>query len=312
MGRSPLLRPDAASPPPLPLIPPPSAGQGIHHARRRGPLPHRDFWRGAAGAAGHPCTRQLLGPCTRCPRAAIRSIVHVLCVHRVSCCPSSSCTHGLGLVATGFHAASSSLCLCTPAVLQLADELREIGAEYGTTTGRPRRIGWLDMVALKYASRINGLTHINLTKLDVLSELEEIKVQLAQMPNKTQSGWAAPSACWSRLAYPTLAALALSSRATLNGPPRLAWRTRRRTARYYPRCPRTWTCWSSARRVTVLHEQRHLVGGLELSERQPAACSRAMMRSPLTLQVVYETLPGWKQDISKVRRWEDLPESARK
>ena len=59
---------------------------------------------------------------------------------------------------------------------QLADELREIGAEYGTTTGRPRRIGWLDMVALKYAARINGLTHVNLTKLDVLSELEEIKV----------------------------------------------------------------------------------------------------------------------------------------
>lgn len=61
--------------------------------------------------------------------------------------------------------------------LQLADELREIGAEYGTTTGRPRRIGWLDMVALKYAARINGLTHINLTKLDVLSELAEIKVR---------------------------------------------------------------------------------------------------------------------------------------
>lgn len=60
--------------------------------------------------------------------------------------------------------------------MQLADELREIGAEYGTTTGRPRRIGWLDMVALKYAARINGLTHINLTKLDVLSELPEIKV----------------------------------------------------------------------------------------------------------------------------------------
>ena len=109
----------------------------------------------------------------------------------------------------------------------LAEELREVGAEYGTTTGRPRRIGWLDLVALKYASRwvlccagaavvgpanrlgegeggrgfgagemhvpdhppelswaachgscrINGLTHINLTKLDVLSDLAEIKVR---------------------------------------------------------------------------------------------------------------------------------------
>eukprot|EP00958_Prasinococcus_capsulatus_P005991 scaffold571_cov364-Prasinococcus_capsulatus_cf.AAC.6 len=48
--------------------------------------------------------------------------------------------------------------------------------EYGTTTGRPRRIGWLDVVALNYANQINGFTHINLTKLDVLSKLPEIKV----------------------------------------------------------------------------------------------------------------------------------------
>ena len=61
----------------------------------------------------------------------------------------------------------------------LAEELREIGAEYGTTTGRPRRIGWLDMVALKYATTINGLTHVNITKLDVLSDLDEIKVGVA-------------------------------------------------------------------------------------------------------------------------------------
>mgnify|MGYP002630463920 CR=1 FL=1 len=58
----------------------------------------------------------------------------------------------------------------------LADELRSVGAEYGTTTGRPRRIGWLDIPALRYASRINGLTHLNLTKLDVLSDLDTIRV----------------------------------------------------------------------------------------------------------------------------------------
>ena len=59
---------------------------------------------------------------------------------------------------------------------QLAEDLREKGAEYGTTTGRPRRIGWLDMVALRYAVRINGFTHLNLTKLDVLSDLDEIPI----------------------------------------------------------------------------------------------------------------------------------------
>jgi len=58
----------------------------------------------------------------------------------------------------------------------LAEELREEGAEYGTTTGRPRRIGWLDIPALKYATRINGFTDLNLTKLDVLSKLETIRV----------------------------------------------------------------------------------------------------------------------------------------
>ena len=51
----------------------------------------------------------------------------------------------------------------------LADELRERGGEYGTTTGRPRRVGWLDLVALRYAARINSLTALAITKLDVLS-----------------------------------------------------------------------------------------------------------------------------------------------
>ena len=54
--------------------------------------------------------------------------------------------------------------------------VRELGAEYGTTTGRERRCGWLDLVALRFAARVNGLTSIALTKLDVLSEFEEIPV----------------------------------------------------------------------------------------------------------------------------------------
>jgi adenylosuccinate synthase len=110
----------------------------------------------------------------------------------------------------------------------LAEELREIGAEYGTTTGRPRRIGWLDVPALKYAARINGLTHLNLTKLDVLSDLDEIKVGVAyRAPDGT----------------------------VLSGFP----------------------------------------SDLELLEQ---------------CDVVYETLPGWKCDISMARQWADLPAAA--
>ncbi len=58
----------------------------------------------------------------------------------------------------------------------LAEELRERGGEYGTTTGRPRRIGWLDLVALRYAARINSLTALAITKLDVLSGLDRLQV----------------------------------------------------------------------------------------------------------------------------------------
>ncbi len=54
--------------------------------------------------------------------------------------------------------------------------LRQRGNEYGTTTGRPRRCGWLDLVAARYARRLNGVDSIALTKLDVLDEVEEIQV----------------------------------------------------------------------------------------------------------------------------------------
>ena len=54
--------------------------------------------------------------------------------------------------------------------------VRELGREYGTTTGRERRCGWLDLVALRFAARVNGLTSLALTKLDVLSEFDEIPV----------------------------------------------------------------------------------------------------------------------------------------
>ncbi|MEX2456431.1 MAG: adenylosuccinate synthase [Balneolaceae bacterium] len=56
------------------------------------------------------------------------------------------------------------------------EKLRKNGAEFGATTGRPRRCGWLDLVALKYAVRLNGLNELALTKLDVLDDFETIKV----------------------------------------------------------------------------------------------------------------------------------------
>ena len=57
-----------------------------------------------------------------------------------------------------------------------ADSLRDKGGEYGTTTGRPRRVGWLDLVQVRQAVRVNGLTEIALTKLDVLNGFDKIKI----------------------------------------------------------------------------------------------------------------------------------------
>ncbi|MFM7232722.1 MAG: adenylosuccinate synthase [bacterium] len=57
-----------------------------------------------------------------------------------------------------------------------AANLRERGEEYGATTGRPRRCGWLDLPALRYAARVNGLTRLVVTKLDILDGFDEVKV----------------------------------------------------------------------------------------------------------------------------------------
>ena len=61
----------------------------------------------------------------------------------------------------------------------LDEKIREIGKEYGATTQRPRRCGWLDLVALRYATQINGLTAIALTKLDVFDTLADLQVCVA-------------------------------------------------------------------------------------------------------------------------------------
>ena len=61
----------------------------------------------------------------------------------------------------------------------IGDQLRERGGEYGTTTGRPRRCGWFDGVVMRHASKVNGLTQLAITKLDVLDSFETIKVCVA-------------------------------------------------------------------------------------------------------------------------------------
>ncbi len=112
---------------------------------------------------------------------------------------------------------------------ETGDQLREAGQEYGATTGRPRRCGWFDGVAIRYAAWLSGFTEIAVTKLDVLDGFPEIKICVAyRLPDGT------------------------------------------------------------------------------LTEEMPEV--------PLLDQVdpVYETWPGWMTPTSEARRWEDLPENARR
>jgi adenylosuccinate synthase len=59
---------------------------------------------------------------------------------------------------------------------ETGERIRKVGAEFGSVTGRPRRTGWLDLPALRYAVRVNGLDALAITKLDVLTGLDEVKV----------------------------------------------------------------------------------------------------------------------------------------
>ena len=114
----------------------------------------------------------------------------------------------------------------------IALRLRGTGAnpwdEYGTTTGRPRRVGWLDGVLLRYAVRINGCTELVITKLDILSGLETLKLCVAY----------------------------------------------RKDGKTYSDLP---------------------FGPTELEGYEP----------------VYDELPGWNEDVSGIRQWNDLPQAAR-
>ncbi len=97
---------------------------------------------------------------------------------------NASCGSGLGLTCIekvlGIVKAYTTRVGEGPFPTELKDELgiylREKGGEYGSTTGRPRRCGWLDLVMIKTAVRLNGVTELAITKLDVLSGLSKIKV----------------------------------------------------------------------------------------------------------------------------------------
>jgi adenylosuccinate synthase len=111
---------------------------------------------------------------------------------------------------------------------EIGEELRKIGREYGVTTGRPRRCGWLDLVLLKYTNDINGYTSLALTKIDIMDTFKEIKIAVGYK---------------------------------LDG----------KEIDYMP----------------------------------------ANLKDFGRVEVIYEILPGWMSDTSKIRQFADLPENAR-
>ena len=68
------------------------------------------------------------------------------------------------------------------------DRMIELGGEFGVVTGRRRRCGWLDLVALRYSARVNGLTRLFITKLDILSHFDELKVATAYESSSHETG----------------------------------------------------------------------------------------------------------------------------
>ena len=113
---------------------------------------------------------------------------------------------------------------------EIGEYIRERGHEYGTTTGRPRRCGWLDALILQYSTRVNGLTCLSVGHLDVLAGLKEVKICTGYL---TKSGETLDEFPW------------------------------------------------------------------DLSFRDD-------------IEPVYETLPGWEEEVSKARTWADLPANAKR
>src|SRR5699024_5160323 len=61
----------------------------------------------------------------------------------------------------------------------VGERIREVGNEYGTTTGRPRRVGWFDSVVVRHARRVSGITDLSLNVLDVLTGIDNVKICVA-------------------------------------------------------------------------------------------------------------------------------------
>lgn len=111
---------------------------------------------------------------------------------------------------------------------EVGHQIREVGREYGTTTGRPRRVGWFDTVVVRHARRVSGITHLALNSIDVLSGLNTVKICVAYDYN--------------------------------------------------------------GERITEYPANLHII-----EQCKP----------------IYEELPGWSEDITNVRRFEDLPDNAK-
>ncbi|KAI8066685.1 adenylsuccinate synthetase [Gongronella butleri] len=142
--------------------------------------------------------------------------------------PPSSITHSIGVV-KAYTTRVGGGPFPTEQLNEIGEHFQTVGHEFGVTTGRKRRCGWLDLVVVKYSNMINGYTTLNITKLDILDTLPTIKVAVAYH---------------------------------LNG-----------------------------ERLTSFPADLSLLENAE---------------------VEYVDLPGWQQDISKCRSWDELPENAKK
>jgi adenylosuccinate synthase len=85
---------------------------------------------------------------------------------------------------------------------EMGTRIREVGDEYGATTGRPRRCGWIDAPALRYAGSVNGLDELVITKLDVLDGLDKVAIGVGYRTAHGETDRFDPDARWLAAASP--------------------------------------------------------------------------------------------------------------
>lgn len=131
-------------------------------------------------------------------QGSLLDVEHGTYPYVTSSCPTSGgASTGSGIPPTAIDKVMGiSKAYCTrvghgpfPTELQgdMGEMLRSAGQEFGATTGRPRRCGWIDLVALKYAVQLNGMNELALTKLDILNDFEQIKLCTAYEINGEQT-----------------------------------------------------------------------------------------------------------------------------